>query len=87
MKLITLKIEGMKCEMCESHICDCIRKGNPNAKKVKASHRKNEASFVIEDNEDAKESIFLIKQEGYEVLSCTEGAYEKKNLFSFFCKK
>ena len=34
-------IEGMMCGMCETHIADTIRKAVPDAKKVKASRRKN----------------------------------------------
>lgn len=36
---ITLKIDGMMCEMCESHVNDIIR-NNFNVKKVASSHSK-----------------------------------------------
>ena len=34
----TLKIDGMMCGMCESHINDVIRRVVPDAQKVKSSH-------------------------------------------------
>ena len=42
----SLKIDGMMCSMCEAHINDVIRKAVPGAKKVSASHRTGEASFM-----------------------------------------
>ena len=39
----TLKIDGMMCGMCESHINDTIRKAVP-VKKVSSSHTRGEAS-------------------------------------------
>ena len=42
-----LKINGMRCSMCESHINDSIRK-RIDAKKIKSSHSKNE-TIVITD--------------------------------------
>ena len=44
----TVKIDGMACGMCEAHICDAIRKAFPDARKVSASHRKKEASFLTD---------------------------------------
>ena len=34
----TLKIDGMMCGMCESHVNDAIRKAFPAVKKVTSSH-------------------------------------------------
>ena len=44
---ITLKIDGMACSMCESHVCDTIR-NQFKVKKVSASHAKGEAVIVSE---------------------------------------
>ena len=44
----TMKIDGMMCGMCEAHVCDAIRKAVPSAKKVKASKRKKEATFLTQ---------------------------------------
>lgn len=83
MKQVTFTIEGMHCEMCESHICDCIRKALPSSKKVKASHRKKTATFLIEDSVDASPASDMIAKEGYHVLKKEEKPYERKGLFSF----
>ena len=47
-----LKIEGMRCSMCEAHINDVIRKTVPDAKKVKSSHKKGESVFASEQEPD-----------------------------------
>ncbi len=76
----TLKIDGMKCGMCEAHICDIIRK-NIEAKKVKASHKKNEASFVLNTEGDISKVIEQIKAMGYNVLDVKTEEYKKKFIF------
>ena len=38
---ITMKIDGMQCGMCESHVNDSIRRAFP-VKKVTSSHTKGE---------------------------------------------
>ena len=45
----TLKIDGMMCGMCESHVNDAIRKAFPAVKKVTSSHGKGE-TVVISEN-------------------------------------
>ena len=47
MEKVTLTIDGMMCGMCESHICDAIRK-NFEVKKVTASHKKKEAVVLTD---------------------------------------
>lgn len=76
----TLKIDGMKCGMCEAHVCDIIRK-NIEAKKVKASHKKNEASFVLDNEADISKVIEQIKAMGYNVLDVKTEEYKKKFIF------
>ncbi len=80
----TLKIEGMMCGMCEAHICDAIRKVVPSAKKVTASHRKKEASFLTEDAADEQTLKDAINNCGYTCLSVESAPYEKKGLKAFF---
>ena len=48
----TLKIDGMMCGMCESHINDTIRKAAP-VKKVTSSHTKGEAVVLTDEPLDA----------------------------------
>ena len=43
-----LKIDGMMCSMCESHINDTIRR-DFNVRKVSSSHTKGTAEIVSED--------------------------------------
>ena len=44
----TVRIDGMMCSMCESHVNDAIR-NHLNVKKVSASHNKGEATIISED--------------------------------------
>lgn len=83
MKLVRLEIDGMKCSMCESHICDEIRKSLLSAKKVKASAAKGEASFVVSDDEDESAAVNRIESGGYKVLHIESKPYDKKK-FLFF---
>ncbi len=64
----TMKIDGMTCGMCEAHVCDAIRKAVPSAKKVKASKRKKEATFLTEDAVDAEALKAAIDATGYDCL-------------------
>jgi len=44
----TLKIDGMMCGMCESHVNDAIRNAFP-VKKVTSSHSKGETVIISEE--------------------------------------
>ena len=77
----TLKIDGMMCAMCESHICDTIRKAVPSAKKVKASRGKKEASFLTDEPVDEETLKAAIDATGYPCLGVESAPYEKKGLF------
>ena len=76
-----LAIEGMSCAMCEAHICEAIRKAVPAARKVAASRRKKEASFLTEAQVDAELLKSAIDATGYSCLSAASVPYEKKGLF------
>ena len=76
-----LKIDGMMCGMCEAHICDAIRKAVPSAKKVEASRKKKEASFVTDEAVDANLLKTAIDETGYTCLGVESAPYEKKGLF------
>lgn len=76
----TVKIDGMMCGMCESHVNDTIRSKMP-VKKVSSSH-KNGETIIISENELTKEMIFAaLENSGYNVLGITCEPYEKKGLF------
>jgi len=76
-----LKIEGMACGMCEAHICETIRKAVPGAKKVTASHKRGEASFLSDAPIDKEALKNAIAATGYTCLSAEGAPYEKKGLF------
>lgn len=78
---VTVKIKGMMCGMCEAHICDTIRKDFPNAKKVKASRTRNEASFLTDEPVDAAKLEKAITDTGYTFLSVESETYKKLRLF------
>lgn len=80
-----LKIEGMRCGMCEAHICDVIRK-NCYVKKVMASHVKNEAVIESEQPLDKEALKTAIENTGYKVGEITEEEYKKKGIFGFLKK-
>ena len=79
---IDLKIGGMMCGMCESHINDAVRKALP-VKKVTSSHSKGQTVILSEDaiSEDACRAA--IEDTGYDVLGYQCKPYEKKGLFHF----
>lgn len=79
----TLSIEGMACSMCEAHICEVIRRAEPEAKKVTASHKKGEASFLTEKEPNLEALRAAIAQTGYTMRSGESAPYEKKPLFGF----
>ncbi len=66
-----LKIDGMRCSMCEAHINDVIRKTVPDAKKVKSSHKKGESVFVSEQEPDKSKLEEAIAATGYTLESVT----------------
>lgn len=78
----TLKIDGMACGMCEAHVSDVIRRAVPGARKVMASHKKGEASFVTDAPADAEALKRAFEPTGYLCLSLREEPFEeKKGLF------
>ena len=79
---IDLKIGGMMCGMCESHINDAVRKALP-VKKVTSSHSKGQTVILSEEaiSEDACRAV--IEDTGYDVLGYQCRPYEKKGLFHF----
>ena len=62
----TLKVDGMMCGMCESHINDAIRR-HFSVRKVKSSRRRGETVIVSEEPLDAQELRRVIRESGYEL--------------------
>lgn len=80
MQQITVKIEGMMCGMCESHINDAVRRALP-VKKVTSSHTKGETIILTERDIDEAALRAAIDATGYKVLSVETGEYKKEGLF------
>ena len=82
---ITLKIDGMACGMCESHINDAVRAKFP-VKKVTSSHAKGE-TVILSDEDISEETLrSAIEPTGYKVLGYASAPYEKKGLFGHLKK-
>ncbi len=81
----TLKIDGMMCSMCESHINDTIRQSF-NIKKVSSSHSKGTTEIISERPLDETALKEAVGKTGYKVLEVRTEPYEKKR-FSLFGRK
>lgn len=78
----TLKIDGMMCGMCESHMNDAVRNAF-KVKKVTSSHSKGETVIISDEAIDENKISEIIDKTGYKLLSVSSEPYEKKGLFSF----
>ena len=86
MKQITLKIDGMMCGMCESHVNEAVRKAFPKAKKVTSSHSKGQTVILTEEDIPEAALRAVIEPTGYKVLGYKEEPYQKKGLFGWLSK-
>ena len=77
-----LKIDGMMCGMCESHMNDVVRK-SCSPKKVNSSAKNGETVVISEAPLDIPYLKQQIKDIGYELVSYTSEPYEKKGFFHF----
>ena len=78
----TVKIDGMMCSMCESHINDAVRKAFTD-KKVTSSHTKGESVILSETPLEEAAVRSALEPTGYRVLGFECKPYEKKGLFHF----
>ncbi|MCD7803652.1 MAG: ATPase P [Oscillospiraceae bacterium] len=76
-----LKIDGMMCSMCESHVNDVVR-SKFKIKKVTSSHKKGETIIISESTLPIDELSDAIGATGYRVLSVDSHPYIKRGLFS-----
>ena len=77
----TVKVDGMMCGMCESHVNDVIRRAF-EIKKVTSSHTKGE-TVIISENELPEDKVCAeINATGYEVKGISKGT-AKKGLFGW----
>ena len=77
-----LKIDGMMCGMCESHMNDVVRK-SCSPKKVNSSAKNGETVVISEAPLDIPYLKQQIKDIGYELVSYTSEPYEKKGFFHY----
>lgn len=82
----TIKVSGMACSMCETHINDAIRAALP-IEKVSSSHSKGETVIVSREPLDEEKLRGIINATGYTAGEVSTAPYEKKGLFSFLKKK
>jgi copper chaperone CopZ len=82
MNKITVKIDGMMCGMCESHVNDAVRRAFP-VKKVTSSHSKGITEILTESQINEEKLKAAIEETGYQVLDISIEPYEKKK-FSLF---
>ena len=80
-----VKIDGMMCGMCESHINDAIRNAFA-VKKVSTSHGKGEADIISEEPIDEAKLREVVGKTGYDFVSMTSKPYEKHGLLGFLKK-
>lgn len=77
----TLKIDGMMCSMCESHVNDTIRRSF-KVKKVSSSHKKGITEIISKGSLDETALKDAVGKTGYKVLDIQTALYEKKHFFS-----
>lgn len=80
-----LKVNGMMCGMCESHINDVVRK-TAQVSKVSSSHTRGETVIVSEQELDLEALKQAIAATGYTVTGAETRPYEKTGFFSFWKK-
>ena len=76
----TLKIDGMMCGMCETHVNDAIRGALP-VKKVRSSHRSGQTEILSESPLDEDVLRSALERIGYRLIEMKEEPYTKKGRF------
>ncbi len=66
-----LKIDGMYCSMCESHVNDAIR-NNFQVKKVKSKHKTGDVLIETINPIDLEKLTNILNSTGYKVLDLKE---------------
>ena len=76
----TIRVDGMMCSMCESHVNDAVRRAFP-VKKVTSSRGKSETMVIAETELDEAALGAAISATGYDVGEIQKEPWEKKGLF------
>ena len=80
----TVKVDGMMCGMCESHVNDAVRKVF-QVDKVTSSHSKGETVIISEKPVDEAKLKTAISATGYEVKVSVQNLMKKRKVcFHFF---
>ena len=82
---ITHGVEGMKCERCEAHMDETVRKMFA-VEKVTSSHENNETVILTEDDIADEKLQEAVAGAGYTLTGIAREPYEKKGLFGLFKK-
>ncbi len=80
MTKITVKVDGMMCGMCESHVNDAVRKAF-TVRKVTSSHSRGQTVILTDNDIDEDALRSAIGATGYEVKAVSKEPYEKKGWF------
>lgn len=78
----TAKVDGMRCNMCEAHANEAVRKALA-VKKVTSSHANGETVVICENEIDEEALRKAITDTGYTVGTITKEPYKKKFLGLF----
>ena len=81
-----IKIDGMSCNMCESHVNNSIRK-KLDPKKVTSSHKSGKVNIITTDKVSESQINEALKDTGYKLISFEQEDYEEKGLFAKFFEK
>lgn len=76
----TIKIDGMMCGMCETHVNEALRKIR-GAEKVSSSHKKGVSVIISGEDIPEREIRRIMEPTGYRVLDIIKEPYEKKPIF------
>lgn len=80
----TVKVDGMMCGMCESHVNDAVRKVF-QVDKVTSSHSKGETVIISEKPVDEAKLKTAISATGYEEKVSVQNLMKKRKVcFHFF---
>ena len=72
----TVKVDGMMCGMCESHVNDAVRRAF-QVDKVTSSHSKGETVIISDGPEDEAKIKTALRATGNEVKSITSVFFDK----------
>ncbi len=71
-----LKIDGMKCPMCEAHMNEAIKAGFDVAE-VSSSHKKGETVIISEGEPDSAKLKAAVEEQGFSFLGVSSEPYNK----------